>query len=89
MKMVQSADHLLGASGDGPVSLLVLLDLSAAFGVRGTSLDWFSSYPSDRFQFVCIHDVCCSYNRAWSSTRSWTWTSPFSLMEAVHDADDA
>ena len=56
---------------DGKVSILVFLDLSAAFdtpdhailpyrlkthnvGVSQNTLDWFSSYLSDRFQRVQI-----------------------------------
>ncbi|TWW54419.1 hypothetical protein D4764_0100750 [Takifugu flavidus] len=59
--------------------MLVLLDLSAAFdtfdhsillqrlehviGIKGTALDWFRSYLSDRYQFAHVHGVPSSYSR--------------------------
>uniref|UniRef100_A0A674PHN9 Reverse transcriptase domain-containing protein n=1 Tax=Takifugu rubripes TaxID=31033 RepID=A0A674PHN9_TAKRU len=58
--------------------MLVLLNLSAAFdtvdqsillhrlehviGIKGTALDWFRSYSSDRYQFAHVHGVP-SYSR--------------------------
>ena len=65
-------NDLLIASDNGLVSVLVLLDLSAAFdtidhniilqrlehqiGIKGTALSWFRSYLSDRSQFVHVID---------------------------------
>ncbi|TWW77396.1 hypothetical protein D4764_12G0007860 [Takifugu flavidus] len=59
--------------------MLFLLDLSAAFdtgdhsillhrlehviGIKGTALDWFRSYLSDRYQFSRVHSVPSSYSR--------------------------
>uniref|UniRef100_A0A674NLG0 Reverse transcriptase domain-containing protein n=1 Tax=Takifugu rubripes TaxID=31033 RepID=A0A674NLG0_TAKRU len=68
------------ASDQGLVSILVVLDLSAAFdtvdhsillhrlehviGIKGTALDWFRSYLSDRYQFFAhVHGVPSSYSR--------------------------
>ena len=60
---------ILRALDAGDLTLLTLLDLSAAFdsvdhaillrrlevsyGIRGTSLGWFTSYLNNRFQYVC------------------------------------
>ena len=62
---------LLGSADEGQVSVLTLLDLSAAFdtldhsilltrlhvmfGIPGKALDWFSSYLSDRAQAVSVN----------------------------------
>ena len=66
-------DGLLGSADQRLVSLVALLDLSAAFdtldypillkrlettfGVRDTVLDWFVSYLSGRFQTVIVNGV--------------------------------
>ena len=65
-------NYLLTSSDYGLLSVLVLLDLSAAFdtidhqillqrlehliGIKGTALKWFKSYLSDRLQFVNVND---------------------------------
>ncbi len=70
--LVKITNDLLFASDKGLVSVLVLLDLSAAFdtidrqilllrlehliGLKGSALSWFKSYLSDRFQFVHVHN---------------------------------
>uniref|UniRef100_A0A8P4G3Q0 Reverse transcriptase domain-containing protein n=1 Tax=Dicentrarchus labrax TaxID=13489 RepID=A0A8P4G3Q0_DICLA len=70
--LVKVNNDLLTASDNGLVSVLVLLDLSAAFdtidhdillqrlehqiGIKGTALTWFKSYLSDRSQFVHVND---------------------------------
>ncbi len=68
--LVKITNDLLLASDKGCISLLVLLDLSAAFdtidhdilidrlqnytGVQGQALRWFRSYLSDRYHFVIL-----------------------------------
>ena len=69
-------EELLSNIDERLVSLVALLDLSAAFdtidhdillsrlkhsfGFQGTVLKWFNSYLSDRYQSVCIDDVLSS-----------------------------
>ncbi len=69
--LAKITNDLLLASDQGCISLLVLLDLSAAFdtiyhdilidrlqnytGVQGQALRWFISYLSDRYHFVYLH----------------------------------
>ena len=70
--LVKVNNDLLIAFDNGLVSVLVLLDLSAAFdtidhnillqrlehqiGIKGTALSWFRSYLSDCSQFVHVND---------------------------------
>ena len=69
--LLKIVNDLLLALYGGNVSLLALLDLSAAFdtidhsilfhrlhhdfGIQGTALDWFSSYLTNRTQSVSLH----------------------------------
>ncbi len=69
--LVKIRNDLLLASDQGCISLLVLLDLSAAFdtidhdilidrlqnytGIQGQALRWFRSYLSDRYHFVYLN----------------------------------
>ena len=71
--LIRVQNDLLTSIDGGKCVLLVLLDLSAAFdtidhnillsrlasrfGVKGTALNWFKSYLSDRFQAVLIDGI--------------------------------
>uniref|UniRef100_A0A8C9Z9B5 Reverse transcriptase domain-containing protein n=1 Tax=Sander lucioperca TaxID=283035 RepID=A0A8C9Z9B5_SANLU len=75
--LVKITNDLLTASDKGLVSVLVLLDLSAAFdtidhtillqrlehlvGIKGIALNWFKSYFSDRSQFVNVNNKPSNY----------------------------
>uniref|UniRef100_A0AAR2KHK1 Reverse transcriptase domain-containing protein n=1 Tax=Pygocentrus nattereri TaxID=42514 RepID=A0AAR2KHK1_PYGNA len=77
--LVKITNDLLLAADQGCVSLLVLLDLSAAFdtidhnillerlekmvGITGTALSWFKSYLTDRFQFVRVNNIPSNYTK--------------------------
>ncbi len=70
--LIRVTNVLLLSSDRGCISLLVLLDLSAAFdtidhnillnrlenfvGISGSALAWFKSYLSDRHQFVAVNE---------------------------------
>ncbi len=72
-------NDLLLASDQGCISLLVLLDLSAAFdtkdhdilidrlqnytGIQGQALRWFRSYLSDRYHFVYLNGRHLNYQQ--------------------------
>uniref|UniRef100_A0AAQ6IH18 Reverse transcriptase domain-containing protein n=1 Tax=Anabas testudineus TaxID=64144 RepID=A0AAQ6IH18_ANATE len=77
--LVKVTNDLLLASDNGLLSILILLDLSAAFdtidhnillhrlehviGIKGTALEWFKSYLSDRFQFVHVNDESSMHSK--------------------------
>ncbi len=70
--LIRVTNDLLLSSDRGCISLLVLLDLSAAFdtidhnillnglenfvGISGSALAWFRSYISDHHQFVAVNE---------------------------------
>uniref|UniRef100_A0A9J7X3K5 Reverse transcriptase domain-containing protein n=1 Tax=Cyprinus carpio carpio TaxID=630221 RepID=A0A9J7X3K5_CYPCA len=67
--LLRVTNDLLLSSDRGCISLLVLLDLSAAFvhniflhrlehfvGINGSALTWFKSYLYDRHQFVAVNE---------------------------------
>ncbi len=70
--LIRVTNDLLLSSDRGCISLLVLLDLSAAFdtidhnillnrienfvGISGSALAWFKSYLADRHQFVAVNE---------------------------------
>ncbi len=82
--LISVTNDLLLSSDRGCISLLVLLDLSAAFetidhnillnrlenfvGFSGSALAWFKSYLSDRHQFVAVNEEVISITSAVWST---------------------
>ena len=87
--LVKVLNDLLLASDSGYISVLMLLDLSAAFdtvdhlilldrlenlvGICGQALSWFRS---DRYQFVNFNKLNSSISgQIWSTTRICAWTS--------------
>ena len=82
----------------GHVSVLFLMDLSAAFdtinhnillqrlqhviGIKGIALGWFKSYLSYRFQFVFINEESSLHTRVWSSTGFCAWTNSSHFIHA-------
>ncbi len=70
--LIRVTNYLLLSSDHGCISLLVILDLSAAFdtihhnillnrlenfvGISGSALAWFKSYFSDRHQFLAVNE---------------------------------
>ncbi len=77
--LVRVTNNLLMSSDEGLLSVLVLLDLSAAFdtidhqiliqrldnliGIKGTALKWFKSYLSDRSHFVYVNGESSTYTK--------------------------
>ncbi|KAK5851958.1 hypothetical protein PBY51_023469 [Eleginops maclovinus] len=71
--LIKITNDLLTAADNGLISILILLDLSAAFdtvshsillsrlteliGLRGSALSWFQSYLSNRKQYVTLKDA--------------------------------
>ncbi len=86
------------SSDRGCISLLVLLDLSAAFdtidhnillnrlenfvGISGSALAWFKSYLSDRHQFVAVNDEV-SYRSQVSTSRLSTRAVTFHALHVT------
>ncbi len=61
--LIRVTNDLLLSSDRGCISLLVLLDFSAAFdtidhfvGISGSALPWFKLHLSDRHQFVAVNE---------------------------------
>ncbi len=83
----------------GCISVLVLLDLSAAFntidhnillnrlensvGISGRALAWFKSYLSDRHQFVAVNEKVSITSAVWSTTRLSTRAVTFNALHVT------
>ncbi len=77
--LVRVTNDLLMSPDEGLLSVIVLLDLSAAFdtidhqiliqrlnnliGIKGTALKWFKSYLSDRSHFVYVNGESSPYTK--------------------------
>ncbi len=83
----------------GCISLLVLLDLSAAFdtidhdilidrlqnytGIQGQALRWFRSYLSDCYHFVYLNGESSQLSTVWSTTRICPRTSAIFIIHVA------
>ncbi len=94
--LVRVTNDLLLSSDHGCISLLVLLDLSAAFdtidhnillnrlenyvGIRGSALVWFKSYLSDRHQIMAVNEGIIPIT---STSRLSTWPLTFHALHVT------
>ena len=101
--LAKVTNDLLIASDQGFVSALVLLDVSEAFvttdhqiliqrleqliSIKGTALNWFKSYFSDRFQYVQINDESSVHTKVNHGVPQGSVHSPilFSLYMRYHN----
>ena len=90
--LIKVTNNLLIASDNSLICVLVILDLRAAFNaidhnillkrlkhfirIKGTALDWFKSYSSDRFYFLHINDVSSTHARGISSVPQGSGLGP-------------
>ena len=91
--LLEVANHILTNMDNQRVTLLTLLDLSAAFdtvphdrflsrlesdyGISGTALQWFASYFQDRFQTVNIKDSLSCPQRLTTGMPQGSGTGPW------------
>jgi Reverse transcriptase (RNA-dependent DNA polymerase)/Endonuclease/Exonuclease/phosphatase family len=73
MALLDLTDRITTSFEEGKISIAILIDLQKAFdslnhgillkklshyGIRGVVLDWFTSYLTDRHQYVVYNNVC-------------------------------
>ena len=94
--LILTLDNVFHAADSGSATLLVSLDLSAAFdsihynilisrlyscfGLSGTSLSWISSYLTNRTQSVKIGDACSSPSTITSGIPQGSILGPIFLL---------
>ncbi len=97
--LIRVTNDLLLSSDRGCTSLLVLLDLSAAFdtidhnilmnrlenfvGISGSALTWFKSYLSDRHQFLAVNEEVSITSAVWSTSRLSTRAVTFHALHVT------